>query len=102
MKRCRSCLPQRSRGAGVGRSARRTGTDPASGPAGRARLFYLDRTGCKRGVGAQRPLAVDFMRIYCGNPAMPASSLVACLDASAEFPGRCSRQALLLAPRALL
>lgn len=29
-------------------------------------------------------LAADFMRVFCGNPAMPASELVGCLDSAAE------------------
>ena len=59
-------------------------TDPASDPPAGA-LIYLDRTGWQAAAPARKTaLAVDFMRIYCGNPAMPASSLVACLDASAD------------------
>ena len=29
---------------------------------------------------AKAALAADFMRVFCGNPAMPAADLVGCLD----------------------
>ena len=59
-------------------------TDPASDPPAGA-LLYLDRTGWQASPPARKiALAADFMRIYCGNPAMPPSGLVACLDGSAD------------------
>lgn len=56
-------------------------TAPASDPAGT--LLYLDRAGWQQ-AGRMRKLALatDFMRIYCGDPAMPPLELVACLDSS--------------------
>jgi hypothetical protein len=44
-------------------------------------LLYLDPSGWRQADRAQKTaLAADFMRIYCGNPAMPPQDLVACLD----------------------
>jgi hypothetical protein len=46
-----------------------------------ATLLYLDQSHWRQADGAQKlALATDFMRIFCGNPAMPASILVGCLD----------------------
>ena len=51
----------------------------ASAPAGT--LLYLDQAGWRQADNAQKMvLAADFMRIYCGDPAMPTSDLVVCLD----------------------
>jgi hypothetical protein len=58
--------------------------DPALDPPAGA-LLYLDQAGWREAPPARKmSLAADFMRIYCGNPAMPASSLVACLDRTAD------------------
>jgi hypothetical protein len=44
-------------------------------------LLYLDRSHWREARGEQKiALATDFMRVFCGNPAMPPSTLVACLD----------------------
>jgi hypothetical protein len=44
-------------------------------------LLYLDQSRWRQADSAQKlALAADFMRIFCGNPAMPASILVGCLD----------------------
>jgi hypothetical protein len=44
-------------------------------------LLYLDQTRWQQADRAQKiTLAADFMRIFCGNPSMPASDLVGCLD----------------------
>ena len=53
---------------------------PASAaPAGT--LLYLDQSRWRQADRAQKlALAADFMRIFCGNPVMPASILVGCLD----------------------
>ena len=46
-----------------------------------ATLLYLDRAGWTRASGeAKAALAADFMRVFCGNPAMPPTDLVGCLD----------------------
>lgn len=46
-----------------------------------ATLLYLDRQGWEQASEeAKAELAADFMRVFCGNPAMPAATLVACLD----------------------
>ena len=46
-----------------------------------ASLLYLDRQGWQQASGeAKAGLAADFMRVFCGNPAMPAANLVGCLD----------------------
>jgi hypothetical protein len=44
-------------------------------------LLYLDQTRWQRADRTQKiALATDFMRIFCGDPAMPPSVLVRCLD----------------------
>jgi hypothetical protein len=44
-------------------------------------LLYLDQSDWRQADRARKiELAADFMRIYCGNPAMPAADLVTCLD----------------------
>jgi hypothetical protein len=46
-------------------------------------LIYLDQTGWGRASGEEKSaLAADFMRVFCGNPAMPVADLVDCLDRS--------------------
>jgi hypothetical protein len=48
-------------------------------------LLYLDQSGWRQADRAQKiALAADFMRIFCGNPAMPPSILVDCLDSVEE------------------
>ena len=48
-----------------------------------ATLLYLDQQGWTQASGeAKAALAADFMRVFCGNPAMPATDLVNCLDRS--------------------
>lgn len=50
-----------------------------------ATLLYLDQQGWEQAGGATKiTLATDFMRVFCGNPAMPAASLVECLDRSGD------------------
>jgi hypothetical protein len=44
-------------------------------------LLYLDQSRWQQAGEAQKiALATDFMRIFCGDPAMPPSVLVGCLD----------------------
>jgi hypothetical protein len=44
-------------------------------------LLYLDQPRWQQAEGAQKiALATDFMRIFCGDPAMSPSVLVVCLD----------------------
>jgi hypothetical protein len=44
-------------------------------------LLYLDQSHWQQAEAAQKiALATDFMRIFCGDPAMPPSVLVGCLD----------------------
>jgi hypothetical protein len=44
-------------------------------------LLYLDQSRWQQAEEAQKiALATDFMRIFCGDPAMPPSVLVGCLD----------------------
>jgi hypothetical protein len=46
-----------------------------------ATLLYLDQQGWEQASGdVKAELAADFMRVFCGNPAMPAAALVTCLD----------------------
>ena len=46
-----------------------------------AALLYLDRQGWTQASGETKAaLAADFMRVFCGNPAMPVADLVGCLD----------------------
>jgi hypothetical protein len=58
--------------------------DERPGPAALATggtLLYMDRSDWQQADRAQKTaLAADFMRIFCGNPAMPPPDLVACLD----------------------
>ncbi len=50
-----------------------------------ATLLYLDQQGWEQASGeAKTALAADFMRVFCGNPAMPATDLVNCLDRSRD------------------
>jgi mannose/cellobiose epimerase-like protein (N-acyl-D-glucosamine 2-epimerase family) len=50
-----------------------------------ATLLYLDQHGWEQASGAAKiALATDFMRVFCGNPAMPAAGLVECLDRSGD------------------
>jgi hypothetical protein len=44
-------------------------------------LLYLDKPGWSQADGARKvAIASDFMRIFCGDPDMPALDLVDCLD----------------------
>jgi len=44
-------------------------------------LMYLDQTEWGRASGEEKSaLAADFMRVFCGNPAMSPADLVGCLD----------------------
>ena len=46
-----------------------------------ATLLYLDQQGWTQASGETKAaLAADFMRVFCGNPAMPPADLVGCLD----------------------
>ena len=48
-------------------------------------LLYLDQTRWQQIDRTQKiALATDFMRIFCGDPAMPPSVLVSCLDEARE------------------
>ena len=48
-------------------------------------LLYLDRSRWQQADRAQKiALAADFMRIFCGNPAMPPSNLVGCIERTGE------------------
>ena len=50
-----------------------------------AALLYLDQIGWTHASGeAKAALAADFMRVFCGNPAMPPADLVNCLDRSGD------------------
>jgi hypothetical protein len=44
-------------------------------------LLYLDQQRWEQASGeAKAALAADFMRVFCGNPAMSSADLVGCLD----------------------
>lgn len=59
-----------------------------------ASLLYLDQQGWEQASGETKAaLATDFMRVFCGNPAMPAATLVRCLDHS-EAAGAVFERAL--------
>ena len=46
-------------------------------------LLYLDKPGWSQADGARKlGIAADFMRVFCGDPGMPAIDLVDCLDRS--------------------
>jgi hypothetical protein len=50
-----------------------------------ATLLYLDQQGWTQASReAKTALAADFMRVFCGNPAMPAIDLVNCIDRSGD------------------
>jgi hypothetical protein len=69
------CLAMQGARAGDGAAAAVAPAQAAS------TLLYLDQSNWRHADRARRiALAADFMRIYCGNPAMPATDLVACLD----------------------
>jgi hypothetical protein len=54
---------------------------PSASAAPAGALLYLDRSRWRQADSAQKiALVTDFMRIFCGNPVMPASILVGCLD----------------------
>jgi hypothetical protein len=55
----------------------------SSAPA--AELLYLDQPHWREADRERKvALAIDFMRIFCGNPAMPPSNLVTCLDEAGD------------------
>ena len=55
--------------------------DHNSAHAPAATLLYLDQQGWEQANGETKTaLAADFMRVFCGNPAMPPADLVNCLD----------------------
>jgi hypothetical protein len=67
---------------------------PAASAVPAGTLLYLDQSRWRQADRAQKiALAADFMRIFCGNPAMPASILVGCLD-HAEGTGSMFERAL--------
>jgi hypothetical protein len=50
-----------------------------------ATLLYLDQTGWEQASREEKgALAADFMRVFCGNPAMPVANLVGCLDRTGD------------------
>jgi hypothetical protein len=51
-----------------------------------ATLLYLDQQGWRQaGREAKATLAADFMRVFCGNPAMPVVDFVNCLDRNEDI-----------------
>lgn len=54
---------------------------PSASAAPAGTLLYLDQSRWQQADRAEKiALAADFMRIFCGNPAMPPLTLVDCLD----------------------
>ena len=50
-----------------------------------ATLLYLDQPKWSQADGARKlAIAADFMRVFCGDPGMPALELVDCLDRGAD------------------
>ena len=50
-----------------------------------ASLLYIDRQEWTQASSeAKTAFAADFMRVFCGNPAMPAADLVNCLDRTGD------------------
>jgi hypothetical protein len=50
-----------------------------------ATLLYLDQRGWEQASSeAKNALAADFMRVFCGNLAMPPADLVGCLDRTGD------------------
>ena len=60
-------------------------TLPKNSSAPAAELLYLDQPHWREADPERKvALAIDFMRIFCGNPAMPPSHLVSCLDEASD------------------
>jgi hypothetical protein len=58
---------------------------PNTSSAPAAELLYLDQPHWRETDRERKvALAIDFMRIFCGNPAMPPSNLVTCLDEAGD------------------
>jgi hypothetical protein len=58
---------------------------PKNSSAPAAELLYLDQSHWRETDPERKvALAIDFMRIFCGNPAMPPSHLVSCLDEAGD------------------
>jgi hypothetical protein len=58
---------------------------PKNSSAPAAELLYLDQSHWRETDPERKvALAIDFMRIFCGNPAMPPSNLVSCLDEAGD------------------
>jgi hypothetical protein len=65
-------------------------------------LLYLDQTRWQQADRTQKiALATDFMRIFCGDPAMPTSVLVACLDEARDSGSMFERALSCVATRPL-
>jgi len=65
----------------AGRSLAGEVAESAAETAPAGALLYLDQSRWQQAEGVQKiALATDFMRIFCGDPAMPPSVLVGCLD----------------------
>jgi hypothetical protein len=59
--------------------------ESTSSPVSAGTLLYLDQPKWSQADGSRKvAIAADFMRVFCGNPGMPALDLVDCLDRSAD------------------
>ena len=66
------------------------------------RLLYLDQTRWQQADRTQKiALATDFMRIFCGDPGMPPSVLVTCLDEARDSGSMFERALSCVATRPL-
>lgn len=66
-------------GSAAAEAAPRTASPVSAGT-----LLYLDMPEWSNADSARKvAIASDFMRVFCGDPAMPAPELVDCLDRSA-------------------
>lgn len=53
----------------------------AAPPVSAGAMLYLDQSAWSQAEGARKlTIAADFMRVFCGDPGMPAIELVDCLD----------------------
>ena len=69
--------------ASAAAGSRANGEPRATSPVSAGTLLYLDKRGWSQADRARKVvIAADFMRVFCGDPNMPAIDLVDCLDRS--------------------
>jgi hypothetical protein len=72
-------------GLAVASAAGSCAAESATSPVSAGTLLYLGQPEWTQADGARKvALASDFMRVFCGDPGMPALDLVDCLDHGAN------------------